>query len=452
MKKWNRWCCRATVAGFLATRMAMAQPPPLCLLCFDGSSLVLDTVVDESIFGSNVTCDALASDAVNLDGDSDECGVLQLTALQAKCCPDSSGSLCTLCPNGSEDILFPDRLLPSSSNDAESISCVDLIQNNVTQAELLLVYEGDAGVCENTLLRRSAAYCGCPNVESQCDLCSGEELLMDQGLALINLSCSDMAYQVSLQPQGECEQSFLEGFDVAALCCANMERLAQCTLCSAIEQLIPSRVVTTSTYGDVTCGDVEEAAALATTGASCRLLLQEVGRRCCLEIPDPDSCELRCPEGSLPEDPFKRDPVTGHTCQSLAAEYAKIPGDECTEAAAIVGFDAVAFCCPAVEPPDVCYICPPGETLMYPERVLFAYDEHSCVTLTESLKYVVGKGCNNILDESRANRHCKCRPDILPIPPPPALIPDTIERASKGSSYQLGLWATVLALLLAIQN
>ena len=261
---------------------------------------------------------------------------------------------------------------------------------------------------------------------------------MDQKFTLTYTTCPSLAYQVSIQPEGQCQASDLEGFNVTALCCANVEPPGQCTICSSGAELIPSRIVSTISYGEVRCGDVETAASLATNSGTCRSLLQEVGRRCCLEIPNPDACMLRCPDGSLPPDPSKLDPVTGYTCQSLASEYAAIAEGDCDKAATLVGFDAVAFCCPNVEPPDECSVCSPGETLLFPERVLFAYDDHTCATITESVRYAMGSACQDIIDASRAKRNCQCRPDSLPSPPSP-VNPGVIDRSSSATILRRSL-------------
>lgn len=441
--RWNLYVAVSLlVGGIRTTRIVRAQPPPPCLVCLDGSS-PLDIMMDPNVFGSGVSCTSFASEGAFVNANSEECRVLQLTALQGNCCPSSSfslSSICSLCPDGWTNITYPDRLvsvpLPTSENTNSSkvVTCAALLQDDEIQKELLVAFQGAPGVCDATALRQSASYCGCTNVDTTCDLCNGQELLMDQEFTLTYATCPFLAYQVSIQPEGQCQLPDLEGFDVAALCCANVEPPDQCTICSPDAELIPSRNVSTISYGEVTCGDVQVAASLATNSGTCRSLLKEVGRRCCLEIPNPDACMLRCPDGSVPPDPFKLDPVTGHTCQSLASEYSAIAQADCDDAATLLGFDAVAFCCPMVEPPDQCSVCPPGEALLFPERVLFAYDDHSCATVTESLRYVVGRACQEIIDESRANRNCKCRTDALPSPPSVVFPDDVTDRTSTGSA------------------
>jgi hypothetical protein len=427
--KESRCFCRA-LCGLLLVRVILGQSQPansdLCLLCLDGSTpLETEDLLDESRFGSGVSCASLLAGTGGLLGcDSEELFVLQLTLIQANCCPNGSRSPCTLCPDVSSDIAFPSRSLPSPSEKLVDISCSDLVDNETVQAEFLADFVGDPGVCENTLVRRSAGYCGCPTITPECDLCTGGDLIPDEEFALTKTPCSEIAFEVSLLPQGQCQQAsndYLVGFDTAALCCENVGRPNQCNLCSIQEQLVPVRAVTTEAYGEVTCAELQDAATLTTTSAACQSLQGESGGICCVQRPDGNICELTCPDGSAPPDPFKRDPVTGHSCQDLAREYAKFSVDECDKVAisSAISFDAVAFCCPKVDPPDECLLCPQGKELLYPERVLFAYEGHSCSAVSESLRHVIGDTtCQSIMDDSRAERNCQCRTEIPPTQSP----------------------------------
>lgn len=431
MKESSSWFCRALSGGFLllAPSILGQGQNDLCLLCLDGSTpLGTEDLLDEGRFGSGVSCASLLEGAAGLlECDSEEFFVLQLTLIQANCCPVGSGSRCTLCPDDvSSEIAFPSRSLPSPSDKLVDVSCSDLVENETVQTEFLADFVGEPGVCENTLVRRAAGYCGCPTIDLQCDLCNGGELIPDEEFALTNTPCSEIAFEVALLPPGQCQQATndLAGFDTAALCCENIERPNQCSLCSSQEQLVPVRAVTTQAYGEVTCAELQDAATLTTTDSACQWLQDEAGGTCCMQRPEGGTtCELTCPDGSLPPDPSKRDPVSGHSCQDLALEYAQFSSDECDKDAisSTIGFDAVAFCCPRVDPPEECFLCPPGEELLYPERVLFAYKGHSCFDLGTSLRHVVGETkCQSILDVSRGKRNCQCR---SPSPPTPTLAP-----------------------------
>ena len=418
----------------------LAQPPlqsSTCSVCTDGSSPLETTdLLGESLFGSGVSCASLVSNASSLVGFTQNCSVLQLKALQGGCCSNSTGSLCTLCPGGVVDLSFPLRSVPSPPGHASGITCNDLILNDTIQTWFLTDFVGLAGVCENTLLRQSAGYCGCSTALNSCDLCSGKELLSDQTFNLTRFACSDIAYNFSLSPSGQCQQetnSRMVGFDSAALCCANVSVPDQCGLCTVRQHLVPTRAVTTELYGEITCADLQGAASLATSNTICQTLQQQSGGFCCVDLVNVSSCELLCPNGMAPQDPFKTDPVTGYSCQSLAEEYAKLPSDQCDTAAAAIGFDAVAFCCAGVAPQNECPICSNDQELLYPERVLFNYKEQSCANLTASLQYAVGNSCQDIIDQSFAVQNCQCRPRILPTPPPEG-VPNSVMGGGSGSS------------------
>jgi hypothetical protein len=422
-------CIFRALSGLLLVHLILGQQPPgdtdLCLVCLDGSTpLETDDLLDEGRFGPGISCASLLEGAEDLLGECNEdFFVLQLTLIQANCCPNGSRSPCTLCPDASSDIAFPSRSVPTPTGNLVDISCSDLIDNETVKTEFLADFVGEPGVCENTLVRRSAGYCGCPSIVSTqaCDLCNGGELIPDGEFSLIDTPCSEIAFEVSLLPPDQCQQASngLLGFDAAALCCENVDRPNQCNLCSAREQLVPVRAVTTEAYGQVTCAELQDAATLTTTSSACQSLQNEAGGACCIPRPASDICELTCPDGSTPPDPLKRDPVTGYSCQDLALEFAKYSADECDKdvISSAIGFDAEAFCCPRVNPPDQCVICPQGEELIYPERVLFAYEGHSCSALSESLRHTLDfASCQSVVDDSRAERNCQCR--TSPVSPP----------------------------------
>lgn len=251
---------------------------------------------------------------------------------------------------------------------------------------------------------------------NSCDLCSGDPVLVDQQIPLLHVPCSEVTLSASQVSPNECAMTLIPGFDLSSVCCENREPLNLCTLCSSDEYLIPSRTVRSQQYGEVTCKDFEEAVALVNSMEMCQSLQEQAAEFCCVDLAKSalGPCELRCPNGAPPADLEKKDPVTGYTCSDLIVEYSKFPDldQQClNSAASSLGFDGVAFCCPDVDPLKECSTCPSGQELLYPERVLFLYHDHSCSTLDESLAYVVGKpACQRLLDESRAENNCLCRP------------------------------------------
>lgn len=57
-----------------------------------------------------------------------------------------------------------------------------------------------------------------------------------------------------------------------------------------------------------------------------------------------------------------------------------------------------------------CRLCPPERGLLYPHRVLFAYNEQTCGEVEEAASLLSSEtDCWNLLDDSRALSDCACR-------------------------------------------
>lgn len=426
-----------------------------CSVCQDGifPSGIGTPAASAWVQGTIPSCSNLQLGAQDLQNATVECDILQLTAYQAGCCEDFDSSQCTLCAVGSLPIEQNNRIVPSIGD--FDVTCNDLAQNDTIRNEYMKQFLDTPGLCETTVLRRSAGYCGCPGVNVQCHLCDdGDTLLSDQVYPLTGTSCADIAYYVSLLSEDECRNNGANDifeFDPKALCCPNMERPNNCTICSSDQWFNPLATASTELYGSVSCAVVQDAASLITSETHCGTLREEAGSQCCTDTPPPVSCELICPDGAPPPDPFKSDPVTGHSCESLAFSYSQLSEDQCQNAAATLGFDAVAFCCSNVSIPNQCPVCPSGQELLFPERVLFTYKEHSCQTIQESLRFVVGDGstCQWYLDQSRAIQYCQCRPEIIITPSvAPAPRPNGLAGGGSGGSgadhHWPGYWLMLL--------
>jgi hypothetical protein len=419
--------------------LVLAQNNGTCSVCVDGTepSLSNDTILTQSSAsdgdgdGDGLSCDSIVTSARSAENNTLSCDLLQLAAFQGDCCPTFFSDACTLCPGGGIEAfpVFPMKEVPAqvllNGELVGDVNCNDLTRNETIQLEFVKEFDTSPGVCDDTLLRRSAGWCGCEGVDVECVLCDGDEVLEKRHL-LTGTPCSQIAYEVALLSTDTCPDAPAKfGFDPSALCCPNVEAPNTCQLCSDRQQFIPDRTLMLETYGQVTCADVREAATMIATDSDCQALRQDIANMCCLILPEPTTqpveCDLTCPDGALPPDPFKKDPVTGNSCESLATKFTKLSADECPNADTILGFDAHAFCCPGVELPKECALCSQDDqSLLYPNRVLFAYLEHTCEAIQASLLYAVGDGCHAVLDESRALRNCQCRGEISvePVPDP----------------------------------
>ena len=309
--------------------------------------------------------------------------------------------------------------------------------------------------CLGTMIVMAQAQLG--EVPNSCDLCSGETLRPDQEIPLIQVPCSEAALNASQLSTEACATSLMPGFDVSSFCCENTEAPNLCSLCSEEEQIILTRLVHSEQYGQVTCAAMEKAASLAISSEVCMSLQQEAASYCCLDMSNSElpPCELLCPNGAPPADLSKSDPVTGYTCSGLMLEYSRFAdGEQCQDSAASsLGFDGVAFCCPDVNPPQKCSTCGSDQELLYPERILFLYQDNSCVTLDKSLSYVVGETkCLHMLAESRAENNCQCRPLRQQAFPPPLPVEELNGEVSSLSASRQGMRNMLLLFLIGIQS
>jgi hypothetical protein len=414
-----------------ATAVQAQENEDTCPVCVDGTTPSITFQQEPTLVRQSLNCNNIVRSAGNItDPTSSDCQWVQLAAFQGGCCDNFITDRCTLCPNGGT-ALNSWKEIPMSSSPSV-VDCEGLETNETVQYEFLKSYHTTPGICESTRLRRSAGWCGCEDVAIECDMCNGMLFEPNKEHVLTGITCYELAYELSLLTADECPNAAdqIGGFDPSALCCG-VPPPNTCPLCAASQEVIPDRILTTPSYGDVTCADLQEAATLIPTDDSCQSLRSETAGLCCLNLPEPGTmplCEFQCPDTGLPPpDLMKRDPVTGHSCDSLSTAYRQLNQDQCLDAVSILGFDAPAFCCPGVAPilrPAECTLCPQGERLLYPHRVLYAVDNEQTTTTTttcgaieEALTFAAVKGCHALLDESRALRNCPCREDSAPFPP-----------------------------------
>jgi hypothetical protein len=163
MKRRQYWKIAALVTTTLRPVVADAEdyrqgvvPTQPCPLCGDGSNNVTDEY--SSQFGG-VGCNTFVDSANSVAEGSLECELLQLAAFQGECCETYyNDHQCMMCPSGNSGIAYPPRHVPSPhpESDLTNVNCNDLQTNATVQLEFLLQYFETPGVCNDTLLRRSA--------------------------------------------------------------------------------------------------------------------------------------------------------------------------------------------------------------------------------------------------------------------------------------------------------
>ncbi|KAL3895509.1 MAG: hypothetical protein SGARI_007428, partial [Bacillariaceae sp.] len=142
--------CIATLLALVIT--VEAYNPYQCQPCLRNSA-----VIDED------GCEDLLRETALLNAGTTDCLNSQLLNYQNGCCDEAPRS-CTICPNGSP--YNPAAVVPSFDPHAGAITCADM---NIDASYLDYIFE--EGDCSDTLLQRSASWCGCQHVERSCFLC-----------------------------------------------------------------------------------------------------------------------------------------------------------------------------------------------------------------------------------------------------------------------------------------
>lgn len=231
-----------------------------------------------------IKCRDLFFESKGVQESSSACDTIQLAAFQTGCCnqqyvPETS---CSVCPDGSA---FHTSISIPGGVSRRALTCAD-----ISSEASFLDFFNAPGDCDDTFLRRSAAWCQCPGKEVECHLCP-------RGAAPINLektenvlyggwSCETFQYILALLSHGECSVApQVLAFDAAAFCCEGVEPPNVCDFCPSGQQVLDPEKIIESPYGAVRCGDVHETLQMVPTEESCDLLLRSFSAELCCGRP-----------------------------------------------------------------------------------------------------------------------------------------------------------------------
>jgi hypothetical protein len=175
-------------------------------------------------------CADLVAASQMLRPETPECAASQLANYQSECCSAAPRGMCTLCPDGA--LYIGSKVVPNINPSDGDISCADL---NANQAFLDYIFE--AGTCSDTLLQRSAAWCGCPGVPRQCSLCPNGERPPNPRLidpVYYGWDCDHFDFVSSYFSRDECTGLVADifEFDAPSFCgCLNSPIPDVCNLC-----------------------------------------------------------------------------------------------------------------------------------------------------------------------------------------------------------------------------
>jgi hypothetical protein len=217
-------CLSAAIHTFYAYNPYQCQP------CLRNS-----VVTDEE------GCEELVRATSLLNAGTTDCLNAQLLNFQNSCCEEAPRS-CTICPNGSP--YNPDAVVPSFDPNAGAISCADM---NVDSSYLDYIFE--EGDCADTLLQRSASWCGCQQVERSCYLCPDGSRPPNPNLVdpvYYGWSCAAFDFVSSFFSAHECPSlvDHIFEFDAPSWCgCPDSPIPEVCRLCPEGQQVVNPRQV-----------------------------------------------------------------------------------------------------------------------------------------------------------------------------------------------------------------
>mmetsp|Transcript_20622 Transcript_20622/g.31519 ORF Transcript_20622/g.31519 Transcript_20622/m.31519 type:complete len:307 (+) Transcript_20622:97-1017(+) len=259
-----------------------------CTSCWGGRDFILNPTF---AFFANATrpCSTVLNDmnalaAAGIDDNSTDCRDAQLEAFQLGCCPEAPKQYCTICPDGSPHNRLDIVPIDGNNNDP---SCE---VSQFREASLNALFE--TGTCSDTVLRRGAFYCGCPNTAQECFLCpdGGEppnKRKVDAYQSGAN--CQGQNYLFSLFTANECEILRPNlGVDFSAFCeCpgyAMPEIDYECSLCPEGQRVgNPDKIHTApGAQYERTCAQAEAFVEFVTNPKTCDSNMQEAREACCV--------------------------------------------------------------------------------------------------------------------------------------------------------------------------
>ena len=118
-------------------------------------------------------------------------------------------------------------------------------------------------------------------------------------------------------------------------------------------------------------------------------------------------CHL-CPNGAAPIDPQKTEHVVyGWSCENFQYVAALLNQGECALNDQVLEFDARAFCCEGVDPPNVCQLCPTGQELIHPDKTIATpFGFGKCSDIDESLRMMPTEASCDFTKQSFSTEQC----------------------------------------------
>lgn len=273
----------ASVDGQTGEGIVQPDPNLPCTVCWGQETP--STSPDFVWFSAetDMTCESIIADveAANTTQGTDTCKNSQLASFQLGCCPSPPYEYCDVCPDGGQIARSNDIPFGSTTQ----YTCAE---NLYREASYNAIQE--PGTCDDTIIRRGAFYCDCPNVEQQCTLCpdGSSPTNPERGDAWVTGSnCEGLEFLFSIYTAEECDglrNNF--GVDFAHFCkCPDYEKdeeiEEECFICSG------GLANPSFTYTDPndnfqrTCSQAADFAKSITRQNTCDTYMQQVLARGC---------------------------------------------------------------------------------------------------------------------------------------------------------------------------
>jgi hypothetical protein len=262
---------------------------------------------------------------------------------------------CTLCPDESAWVAFPDKELPRLGRlDA---TCGSLASNPLLVAELLARSSGE---CDSDV-RVYARYCGCSSTlpeesrNPECSFCPhGFEPRKDLVTPLFNDTCSELANFASSLSAEQCSSKVVSDVKASAAYCNCPTSQPSCSLCPVVGDK-PNWPLLKAPLFDMTCGELSEYASILSAD-ECNEFHGSLTESASVCGCPPRACSLCRPGESIFERPSRISVYKNYSCAALDGIIGAFSADECSANAGLITENAEHCGCQPVqvaEPPAI---------------------------------------------------------------------------------------------------
>jgi len=325
--------------------------------------------IDPNLSFDGVPCSTWLSVAGSAPASSAQCAFDRMVGIWFCGCPvpETVEKTCTLCPDAA-DAFNANKTFPDSSITCQDIAEIPAIDGDQTCNELL----------------QMGSYCDCATPIERCEICpnGGEPQNLERQFLTTGETCAYVMDVLDISPKNNCDMYLPDLMvDVPSFCgCPNTEPPKNCNLCPDGTHMTDGSKPIIYVPGS-TCSDFDAYTAYITDDELCDYMHQVISTECCEGLPaDPATTEEApqdtaatcsfCPDGDAVAFPDRELVGLNMTCGDLASR--SDDEKDCVDLYTTefdMMIDTGVYCgCPTTEPTGNCDFCPPGTSLLYPEK------------------------------------------------------------------------------------